>query len=125
MDVILRDRGTGTPQDSRRHRLHKGGGPDSRQRGELGDALHGLPAPPTAILTNSTAVRGIITSLTWLLKDPEIATFAPDDLDSALGHINCGNAIAMRRWIVKTLLISAGELGLELPSSFAQATAEQ
>ena len=91
-----------------------GGGPSSSQRKQMRNALHDTPAPPTAILTESPWVRGIITSVKWFLSGP-IAAFEPADLNGALDHLRLPFDPSERSAIVNTLTALAGELRVTLP----------
>jgi hypothetical protein len=93
----------------------EGGGPDSKQRELLYLALLGLPPPPTAILTASAFVRGIITSLNWFFKGQQLAAFAPSNFDGALRHLEVGGVELRREPILQTLGAVAGEIGVTLP----------
>jgi hypothetical protein len=91
--------------------LTYGGGPNSKQREELRAALREVPPPPTAILTASAFVRGIITSLNWFFKGQRIQAFAPDGLDGALDYIAVGGAVD-RPLIRRTLAELAERVGV-------------
>jgi hypothetical protein len=92
-----------------------GGGPSSKQREEMRVAFHEQPAPPTAIMTSSALVRGIITSLNWFLAD-KIAAFEPAELAAALQYLERGTGALDRDKLVSTLVSLADELALKLPS---------
>jgi hypothetical protein len=63
-----------------------GGGPSSSQRKELVQAMHTRTIPtPTAMLTSSAIVRGLLTALSWFLPAERLPTmFALDDVVAAL-----------------------------------------
>jgi len=92
----------------------QGGGPNTQQRQQMRAALHELPAPPTAILTASPWVRGIITSLNWFLGN-RVAAFEPHDVDGALAHITRGDAPLKRDELVGVLSSLAQRLAVTLP----------
>lgn len=61
-----------------------GGGPNETQRRYLNELLDGRPVP-VAVLTNSTAIRGMITALS--LFNRKIAAFPPNGLRDALAFL--------------------------------------
>lgn len=91
-----------------------GGGPTTQQRHEMRAALHEVPAPPTAILTASPLVRGIITSLNWFLSN-QVKAFEPAEIDRALKYLATGNAAIDRARVFETLSGLASRLSVELP----------
>lgn len=90
-----------------------GGGPNSKQREQLRDALHGLQAPPTAIMTASPLVRGIVTGLNWFFRDPGIAAFAHEDFDGALSYLSKKGAVPVDQ-LREVLTQLADEMGVSL-----------
>ena len=61
-----------------------GGGPNSTQRKYLADMwLRRGAMLPTALVTPSSVVRGIVTALNWVLPKP-IRTFSPDQVQEAM-----------------------------------------
>lgn len=94
-----------------------GGGPSSKQREQMRDALHELKPPPTAILTGSGLVRGIVTALNWFFGGQQIAAFEPDRLHDALHYLEKNGASASQAQIQATLSQLAATLGVELPEA--------
>jgi hypothetical protein len=92
-----------------------GGGPDSHHRKAMRDSFHGLTAPPTAVLTGSALVRGIVTALNWYYGDDLVAAFAPSELERALVYLEQRGVPLSRREIASTLRALASELSIELP----------
>ncbi len=90
-----------------------GGGPDSKQREQLRSALHGLEAPPTAIMTASPLVRGIVTGLNWFFRDPGIAAFSHDDFNGALKYLSKNGAVPTDQ-LLEVLVQLANEMGVSL-----------
>ncbi len=66
-----------------------GGTPTTQQRARLA-ALEGALRPPTAVLTSSPVVRGVMTVMSWL--GGNLRAFAPDAVDSALEHLRVPSA---------------------------------
>lgn len=98
----------------------QGGGPSSKQRQQMRTALHDTPAPPTAILTDSTFVRGLITSLNWFLGN-QVTAFEPAELERALGYLQRDGQTIPREEIVRTLVSLGQELQLKLPACISDA----
>lgn len=71
-----------------------GGGPDAAQRGALIELTKGWgQGPPTAIVTGSVVMRGLVTALHWFLPAHlRAAMFAPGDLEHALDHLRVPSA---------------------------------
>lgn len=70
--------------------LTLGGVPDAAQRKRaLQELPDGFVPKPVAVLTDSVAVRGVMTALNWLLNDNHRA-FAIDDLAGAAKHLGIG-----------------------------------
>lgn len=90
-----------------------GGGPDSKQREQLRNALHGLQAPPTAIMTASPLVRGIVTGLNWFFHDPRIAAFPHVDFDNALRYLSKNGAVPAAQ-LREVMVQLADEIGIHL-----------
>jgi hypothetical protein len=65
----------------------EGGGPNSGQRRALRDLMARMTVPgaPTAVVSSSLLVRGIVIALS--VFDAKIRVFKPDDLDAALAYI--------------------------------------
>jgi hypothetical protein len=64
-----------------------GGGPDAAQRKRaLAELPTGFVPRPVAVVTESLAVRGIITALNWLLNDNH-RSFAPNDVAGVAEHL--------------------------------------
>jgi hypothetical protein len=92
-----------------------GGGPNSKQREDMRQALGGRPAPPVAIMTTSSPiVRNIITSLNWFFGH-SVAAFAADDLAGALRHLSSPSYTPSREQLVRTMGALASELRVPLP----------
>lgn len=90
-----------------------GGGPSSKQRGELHNAMRDAPAARVAIMNDSAIVRGIVTSLNWFANN-QMAAFPQDDLEGALRYVLGGDALTALK-IRATLLGMAKELGVTVP----------
>ena len=58
-----------------------GGTPDALQRGRVNELIRGRRAP-SAVVSNSLAVRSVITALRWF--SPETAAFPPRNVQAAL-----------------------------------------
>lgn len=101
-----------------------GGGPTTHQRKLLRSALHDSPAPPTAIITNSLVVRGIITSLNWFANN-QLAAFEPQDLDGALRHLQKNGAAIDKGKLVGSLRALASELSITLPTTWVAGRADE
>jgi hypothetical protein len=93
-----------------------GGGPTSKQRERLRSSVPSS-IPPTAIMTDSALVRGIITSINWFVNNP-LSAFEPQNLDGALRHIARGGAPIDAAKIVSTVRVLAKELGVKLPKTW-------
>lgn len=93
----------------------QGGGPSSRQREELRLAIGDTPVQPTAILSGSTFVRGIITSLNWFATNRQLAAFAPHDFEGALRYLAVDGASVDRAQIMSTMTSLAAQLRVPLP----------
>jgi len=91
-----------------------GGGPTTQQRHEMRAALHEVPAPPTAILTASTLVRGIITSLNWFLGN-QVRAFEPSEVDRALRYLASAGTAIDREKVLETLSQLASKLSVVMP----------
>lgn len=91
-----------------------GGGPSARQRKEMSTALREVAAPPTAIMTRSAVVRGIITSCNWLFGSQQVAPFAPHDLDGVMRYLSKSGVPLVRDEIVRTLVAHANALSVVL-----------
>ena len=90
-----------------------GGGPNSKQREQLRNALPGHQAAPTAIMTASPLVRGIVTGLNWFFRDPGIAAFPHDDFDGALRYLSKDGAVPGDQ-LRDVLIQLADEMGVSL-----------
>ena len=93
-----------------------GGGPTSKQRERLRSAVPSS-LPPTAIMTDSALVRGIVTSINWFVNNPALA-FDHQDLEGALRHIARGGATIDAAKLVSTLRVLAKELSVKLPTTW-------
>jgi hypothetical protein len=67
----------------------QGGGPNGPQRSQLTALFEELEAtPPTAIVTSSVAMRGIVTAIRWFLPATNrVRSYAPADMDRALADL--------------------------------------
>ena len=86
--------------------LAEGAGPDAAQRQQVLDGViahyqKGAPTPPTAVLTRSLMVRGVVTLFNWFTPRA-MRAFAPDDLRGAAEHMRLSEE-QLRR------LVSIGE----------------
>lgn len=79
-------------EDVKRHGIDRtmqliateGGGPTSTQRKILNDLLAGRHVP-VAVMSGSTAVRGVVTALSWFNR--KIKAFPPEGLADALSYL--------------------------------------
>lgn len=62
----------------------EGGGPTSTQRRYLNDLLAGRSVP-VAVMSGSTAIRGMVTALSWFNR--KIRAFPPTGLADALAYL--------------------------------------
>ena len=83
----------------------KGGGPTSTQRKYLNDLLAGRHVP-VAVMSSSTAVRGVVTALSWFNR--KIKAFPPEGLADALTYLEIPNPIAFIRHEMAKLRTSLG-----------------
>jgi hypothetical protein len=74
----------------RKHRallvVTRGGAPNSKQRARVAEVLgaNAGPTPPVALLTNSTALRTLMTAFTWLLgHQHRMKAFSPEAVEDA------------------------------------------
>jgi hypothetical protein len=86
--------------------LAEGVGPDASQRQQMLDGViahypKGTPTPPTAVLTRSLMVRGVVTLFNWFTPRA-MRAFAPEDLRDAAAHMKLSE-VQLRR------LVSIGE----------------
>jgi hypothetical protein len=95
-----------------------GGGPTSKQRERLRSAVPSS-IPPTAIMTDSPLVRGIITSINWFVNNP-LSAFHPDDLQGALRHIARSGPPIDAAKIVGAVRALAEELSVKLPPTWRE-----
>jgi hypothetical protein len=71
-----------------------GGAPDAAQRKRaLAELPKGFVPRPVAVVTESLAVRGIITALNWVLNDNH-RSFAPNDAAGVAEHLQVSRAEA-------------------------------
>jgi DNA-binding LacI/PurR family transcriptional regulator len=84
-----------------------GGSPNSAQRRASLELSAAHPAPPSAVVTSSVLVRGVVAALSWFMKD-RIRAFSPAEFDEAYAFIGAsaqkaalGDAVARLR---RTLL---------------------
>lgn len=92
--------------------LSIGGGPGVEQRKKLAAIVEGLPVPPTAMLTSSTLVRGVVTAINWI-RPSSMKTFPPTAMTEALASL--GAAPELHGAIKKRAFALLKELGV--PSS--------
>ncbi len=81
----------------------RGGAPNSKQRARVAEVLgaNAAPAPPVALLTDSVALRTLMTAFTWLLgHQHRMKAFPPD----AVGEAVAWTAIAVRPERVRAVL---------------------
>jgi hypothetical protein len=60
-----------------------GGGPNTPQRGQINDLLAGRQAP-SAVISDSRMIRGIVTALSWFNK--KTYAFSPNEIMKALTY---------------------------------------
>jgi hypothetical protein len=64
----------------------EGGSPNSAQRRASLDIVAGRSFPPSAVITSSVLVRGVVSALSWFMKD-RIRAFAPAEFAAACAFI--------------------------------------
>src|SRR5215831_11606107 len=62
-----------------------GGTPDALQRGRVNELIAGR-RPPSAVVSNSIAIRSVITALRWF--NPHTAAFSGRNVDAALRFVH-------------------------------------
>jgi hypothetical protein len=67
--------------------LSAGGSPTLKQRKELDAALQNGPGGRTALVTESAAIRALLTAVAWVTRN-QLKTFAPGSFDDALAYLN-------------------------------------
>ena len=69
-----------------------GGSPTSAQRKESLDLAGGQweRVPPTAVVTSAVLARGVVTALSWFMKE-RIRAFAPAEFDEACSFIGASS----------------------------------
>lgn len=93
-----------------------GGGPTTKQRERLRISVPSS-IPPTAIMTDSALVRGIITSINWFVNNP-LSAFDHQDLEGALRHLARDGAAIDAAKLVSTMQMLAKELSVKLPTTW-------
>ncbi|RKG65989.1 STAS/SEC14 domain-containing protein [Corallococcus sp. CA054B] len=76
----------------------EGHGPNAAQRQQAldqGAKVKGATIPPTAVLTRSPLVRGIVTLFNWFTPKA-MRAFPPEDLEAAARHLKMSNAELQR-----------------------------
>jgi hypothetical protein len=68
-----------------------GGGPNSAQRKLLNDRLDGRQVP-VAVMSDSTAIRGVCTALSWFNR--AVKAFQPTEFAAALRHLSIPESLA-------------------------------
>jgi hypothetical protein len=73
-----------------------GGSPSSKQRARIAEywKTSGRKTPRTAMLTNSMVTRGVLTAITWLLRDSESKAFPLDAFQDALAWLHFDGSVA-------------------------------
>lgn len=97
-----------------------GGDPDARQRAQVANTTRsdGIPRPRTALLTQSTAQRHLVTAFGWLLGDRQpMKAFTVDDVEGALVWLQVQNSPPLVR---STLARLKAALGAEPTGARAQ-----
>jgi hypothetical protein len=86
----------------------QGGGPDAmqRRRMEMAMRIHGMVVAPSAIVTDSWAVRQIVTVISWF--NPAVRAFAGYDAKGAMDYLGITGDLRT------TLLHAASRLQLRL-----------
>lgn len=78
--------------------LAEGPGPDASQRQQAlsrGAQVKGTSIPPTAVLTRSPLVRGIVTLFNWFTPKA-MRAFPPEDLEGAARHLKMSDTQVRR-----------------------------
>jgi hypothetical protein len=65
--------------------LTEGGGPSTKQRGQMNEALQGS-TPIIALCTDSKVVRGIVTAISWF--NSNIKAFPREQTQAALAYLS-------------------------------------
>jgi hypothetical protein len=79
-----------------------GGSPNSAQRRASIALVNGRPLPPTAVVTSSLLVRGVVAALSWFMKD-KIRAFPPADFEAGCAFIGAATESAALREVVDRL----------------------
>lgn len=74
-----------------------GGAPSSKQRKELNELLGGRQVRGI-VVSNSMAVRGVVTALSWF--NPKIKAFAPDEFRQGLRYLEINSTEEAAVWEV-------------------------
>lgn len=86
--------------------LTEGGAPNAAQRRLLNEVLQGK-SRPTAIVSQSSLVRGVVTALGWF--NSRIKVYSPTELDEALRWLGLSQVEAyMARAEIRTLRAKLG-----------------
>jgi hypothetical protein len=79
-----------------------GGSPNSAQRRASLDLVAGKTTPPTAVVTSSVLVRGVVSALSWIMKD-RIRAFPQGEFDEACAFIGRSAESALLRDVATRL----------------------
>lgn len=79
-----------------------GGSPNAAQRRASLEYARGRPVPATAVISGSVLVRGVVSALSWFMKD-RIRAFARDEFDEACEFVAASTEIARLREVVMRL----------------------
>jgi len=81
-----------------------GGAPNAKQRAALKAYQEGAQ-PPTAVVSTSRAVRGVVTAISWF--NAHIVAFQPIEIDRAFDHVGVA-AKERREWLARVQRLAAG-----------------
>jgi hypothetical protein len=73
-----------------------GGSPNAAQRRASLEYARGRPVPATAVISGSVLVRGVVSALSWFMKD-RIRAFARDEFDEACTFVGASDECARLR----------------------------
>jgi hypothetical protein len=79
-----------------------GGSPTAAQRRASLEHARGFALPSSAVLTSSVLVRGVVSALSWFMKD-RIRAFAPNEFDEACVFIGATAETAVLREVAARL----------------------
>jgi hypothetical protein len=109
-----------SPDDVRTVVFTDGGGPDAEQRRKLTE-IRGWNAVRVAVVTQSLAVRGIVTAFSWF--NPRIKAFQPIAVGAAFRYLGLSPDEESKVWATVTEFQSLGMVHLRHLTRGSQGTA--